>query len=134
VETRASGSEGGPGKRVRLKGRHRALVRPYERAVVFSFDEKNQCQALDRTQASLPMKRGRAGTMTHDPCRHGTTDLLAAMNIGTGEVLYDCRQHHKSSDVLAFFKLIDLHVPTPLGGARRVGLIPRDNLDKLTSG
>jgi len=35
------------------------------------------------------MKPGRAGTMTHDYKRHGTTDLFAALNLATGEVLYD---------------------------------------------
>jgi transposase len=84
---------------------------PPERAVVFSFDEKTQVQALDRSQPSLPMKKGRAGTMTHDYKRHGTTDLFAAMNVATGEVLYDTRRSHRATDVLAFFKLIDLHVP-----------------------
>jgi transposase/transposase-like protein len=84
---------------------------PPQRAVVFSFDEKTQVQALDRTQPSLPLKRGRAGTMTHDYKRHGTTDLFAAMNVATGEVLYDTRKTHTAKDVLAFFKLIDLHVP-----------------------
>lgn len=85
-------------------------LNPPERAVVFSFDEKTQCQALDRTQPSLPMRRGRAGTMTHDYRRHGTTDLFAALNIATGEVLTDCRRRHTAADVLRFFKLIDLHV------------------------
>ncbi len=84
---------------------------PPERAVVFSFDEKTQVQALDRTQPSLPLKRGRAGTMTHDYKRNGTTDLFAAMNVATGEVLYDTRKSHTAKDVLVFFKLIDLHVP-----------------------
>jgi transposase len=84
---------------------------PPERAVVFSFDEKTQVQALDRTQPSLPMTKGRSGTMTHDYKRHGTTDLFAAMNVATGEVLYDTRKRHTANDVLAFFKLIDLHVP-----------------------
>jgi transposase len=84
---------------------------PPQRAVVFSFDEKTQCQALDRTQPSLPLKPGRAGTMTHDYKRHGTTDLFAALNVATGEVLYDCRKRHTGADVLAFFKLMDLHVP-----------------------
>ena len=65
-------------------------LNPPERAVVFSFDEKTQCQALDRTQPSLPMKPGRAGTMTHDYKRNGTIDLFAAMNVATGEVLTDC--------------------------------------------
>ena len=46
--------------------------------------------------------------------RHGTTDLFAALNVATGEVLYDTRQRHTAKDVLAFFKLIDLHVPKDL--------------------
>jgi transposase len=87
---------------------------PPERAVVFSFDEKTQCQALDRTQPSLPIKPGRGRTMTHDYKRNGTVDLFAAMNIATGEVLHDTRRSHAGSDVLAFFKWIDLHVPRDL--------------------
>jgi transposase len=85
-------------------------LNPPERAVVFSFDEKTQVQALDRTQPSLPMKPGRAGTMTHDYKRHGTVDLFAALNVGTGEVIYGTRNKHTQKDVLAFFKLIDLDV------------------------
>lgn len=87
---------------------------PPERAMVFSFDEKTQCQALDRTQPSLPMKPGRGKTMTHDYKRNGTVDLFAAMNIATGEVLHDTRRRHAGADVLAFFKWIDLHVPADL--------------------
>jgi transposase len=87
---------------------------PPERAVVFSFDEKTQCQALDRTQPSLPMKQGRGETMTHDYKRNGTTDLFAALNVATGEVLYDTKKRHTANDVLAFFKYIDLHVPKSL--------------------
>jgi transposase len=89
-------------------------LNPPERAVVFSFDEKTQCQALDRTQPSLPMKRGRGETMTHDYKRNGTTDLFAALNVATGEVLYDTKKRHTGADVLAFFKYIDLHVPKGL--------------------
>jgi transposase len=89
-------------------------LNPPERAVVFSFDEKTQCQALDRTQPSLPMTRGRGETMTHDYKRNGTTDLFAALNVGTGQVLTATRKSHKSTDVLAFFKWIDLHVPRDL--------------------
>src|SRR5215211_1953517 len=87
---------------------------PPERAVVFSFDEKTQVQALDRTQPSLPLKAGRGRTMTHDYKRNGTIDLFAAMNLATGEVLHDTRRRHAGGDVLAFFKLIDLHVPRDL--------------------
>jgi transposase len=89
-------------------------LNPPERAVVFSFDEKTQVQALDRTQASLPMKPGRGKTMTHDYKRHGVTDLFAAMNIATGEVIYDTRKTHTGADVLAFFKSIDRQVKKSL--------------------
>jgi transposase len=87
---------------------------PPERAVVFSLDEKTQCQALDRTQPSLPLKPGRGRTMTHDYKRNGTVDLFAAMNVATGEVLHDTRRSHAGADVLAFFKWIDIHVPRDL--------------------
>jgi DDE superfamily endonuclease len=90
-------------------------LRPPARAVVFSFDEKTQCQALDRTQPSLPMKRGRAQTMTHDSKRHGTIDLFAALNIGTGEVITELRKGHAGADVLRFFKQIDRSVTRGLG-------------------
>ncbi len=85
-------------------------MNPPERAVVFSFDETTQVQALDRTQPSLPMKKGRGATTTHDYKRHGTTDLFAAMNVATGEVLHDTTARHSSKEVLDFFKYIDQHV------------------------
>jgi transposase/transposase-like protein len=85
-----------------------------ERAAVFCFDEKTQVQALDRTQPSLPLRPGRAGTMTHDYKRNGTTDLFAALNVATGEVIHDTRRSHKATDVLAFFKFLDAHVPRDL--------------------
>jgi hypothetical protein len=83
---------------------------PPRRAVVFSFDEKTQCHALDRNQPSLPMPPGRAGGMTHDYKRNGTVDLFAALNIATGKVLTDCRKRHIAADVLAFLKKIDRQV------------------------
>jgi transposase len=89
-------------------------LNPPARAAVFSFDEKTQCQALDRTQPSLPMKPGRAGTLTHDYKRHGTIDLFAAMNLATGQILTDLQARHAATDVLRFFKQIDASVPADL--------------------
>lgn len=89
-------------------------LNPPARAVVFSFDEKTQCQALDRTQPSLPMKPGRGATMTYDYKRNGTVDLFAAMNVATGEVLTELRKGHTGADVLRFFKQIDASVPRGL--------------------
>jgi transposase len=87
---------------------------PPTRAAVFCYDEKTQCQALDRTQPSLPMKPGRGQTMTHDYKRHGTIDLFAAMNVVTGEVLTGLQARHAAGEVLRFFKHIDAAVPTDL--------------------
>jgi transposase len=82
-------------------------LNPPEGAVVLSVDEKSQIQALDRTQASLPMKPGRAGTMTHDYKRNGTTTLFAALNVLTGVILGKCLPRHRNGEFLTFLKLID---------------------------
>ena len=55
-------------------------VDPPAHAIVLPVDEKSQIQALDRTQPGLPMKKGRAGTMTHDYKRHGTTTCPAMVS------------------------------------------------------
>ena len=82
--------------------------------MVFSFDEKTQCQALDRTQPSLPMKPGRAATMTHDYKRHGTIDLFAAMNVATGEVLTHLRKGHAGNRRAGVLQADRRHVPRDL--------------------
>jgi hypothetical protein len=87
---------------------------PPPRAVMFSFDDKTQRQAWDRTQPSLPMKAVRAGTMTHDYTRNGAIDLFAAMNIATAEALTEVRHGHTGADVSRFVKQIDA-IPRGLG-------------------
>ena len=68
---------------------------------VLASTRRPRCQALDRTQPSLPMKRGRGATMTHDYKRNGTIDLFAAMNIATGEVTHrPARSATPARDVL----------------------------------
>jgi transposase len=89
-------------------------LNPPENAVVLSMDEKSQIQALDRTQASLPMKKGRAGTMTHDYKRHGTTTLFAALDVLTGRVIGDCLPRHRHIEFLKFLRMIDREVPKGL--------------------
>ena len=78
------------------------------------MDEKSQIQALDRTQASLPMKKGRAGTMTHDYKRHGTTTLFAALDVLTGVVIGQCLPQHTNNEFLHFLKKVDREVPKGL--------------------
>jgi transposase len=73
-------------------------------AVVLSFDEKTQVQALDRTQPLLPVDFGLTEKRTHDYKRHGTTNLFAALNTATGEVVADCYPRRAGADFLAFIK------------------------------
>jgi transposase len=80
---------------------------PPEKALVLSVDEKSQIQALDRTQPGLPLKKGRAGTMTHDYKRHGTTTLFAALDVASGAVIGECMPRHRSEEFLKFLKKID---------------------------
>ena len=84
---------------------------PPHNAAVFSFDEKSQIQALDRTQPGLPMKKGRCATMTHDYKRHGTTTLFAALNMATGEVLGKTYRKHRHQEVLMFLREVERTVP-----------------------
>ena len=84
---------------------------PPEHALVLCCDEKSQIQALDRTQPGLPMKKGRAGTMTHDYKRNGTTTLFAALNVLDGQVIAQCQQRHRHTEWLKFLRKIDRETP-----------------------
>jgi len=89
-------------------------LNPPDQAVVLCMDEKSSVQALDRTQPSLPMVKGRAATMTHDYKRHGTTTLFAALDVLTGKVIGSCLPKHRHSEFLKFLKIIDTEVPNGL--------------------
>ena len=79
-------------------------LNPPEHGLVLCVDEKSQIQALDRTQPGLPMKKGRAGTLTHDYKRHGTTSLFAALNVLDGTVIAECMPRHRAQEFLRFLK------------------------------
>jgi transposase/transposase-like protein len=84
---------------------------PPEHAIVLCCDEKSQVQALDRTQPGLPLKKGRAATMTHDYKRNGTTTLFAALNVLDGQVIAQCQQRHRHEEWLRFLRKIDRETP-----------------------
>lgn len=106
-------------------------VAPPAHAVVLSVDEKSQIQALDRThhplqaddppaeqrrsddrrRPGLPMKKGRAGTMTHDYVRHGMTTLFAALNVLDGSVLGQCMPRHRHQEFLRFLNRLERDIP-----------------------
>lgn len=84
---------------------------PPEHALVLCCDEKSQVQALDRTQPGLPLKKGRAATMTHDYKRNGTTTLFAALNVLDGQVIAQCQPRHRHTEWLKFLRQIDRETP-----------------------
>ena len=90
-------------------------MNPPDKALVLCVDEKTQVQALDRAQPGLPMKKGRAATMTHDYKRHGVTPLNAAMDVKSGLVIGDCKPRHHAKEFIAFLKQIDRCVRKALG-------------------
>jgi transposase/transposase-like protein len=89
-------------------------MNPPNNAVVFSFDEKSQIQALERAQPILPMDIGQPERQTHNYIRNGTLDLFAALNVATGEVIARCKQRHRAKDFLAFLREIEEQVETEL--------------------
>ena len=86
-------------------------VAPPKHALVLSIDEKSQIQALDRTQPGLPLKPGKAGTITHDYVRNGTTTLFAALNVLDGRVIGQCMQRHRHQEFIRFLNGVERAVP-----------------------
>jgi transposase len=85
-------------------------VNPPNHAIVLSVDEKSQIQALDRTQPGLPIKKGRAGTITHDYKRHGVTTLFAALDVLEGKIIGQCMKRHRHQEFIRFLNVIDAKV------------------------
>src|ERR1700736_386521 len=86
-------------------------VDPPAHAVVLSVDEKSQIHALGRTQPGLPLKKGRAGTMTHDYKRNGTTTLFAAFAVLEGKVIGRCMQRQRHKEFIRVLNAVEREVP-----------------------
>jgi len=86
-------------------------LNPPSMALVFSVDEKSQCQALERAQPVLPMDLGSPERQTHDYIRHGTTSLFAALEVATGKVIGQCHRRHRHQEFLKFLRHIDRQCP-----------------------
>ena len=83
-------------------------------AKVMGINHSFISRALDRSQPGLPMKPGRAGTMTHDYKRHGTSTLFAALNTLTGDIIGECKKRHRHQEFLAFLKTVEKQTPKEL--------------------
>lgn len=86
-------------------------LNPPDRALVLCCDEKSQCQALERTQPSLPIMRGYRRTQTHDYKRHGTVTLFAALSYLDGKIFSQTAAQHTHLQWLAFLKQLDRETP-----------------------
>jgi transposase len=87
---------------------------PPQKALVLCCDEKNQCQALERTQPGLPLGIGHIRTRTHDYIRHGTITLFAALNSLDGKIISRTAERHTHLEWLAFLKQLDKEAPKKL--------------------
>jgi len=89
-------------------------LNPPDAAVVLCVDEKSQIQALDRTAPVLPLLPGTPERRTHDYVRNGTTNLYAALDVASGQVINDMTPRHRAEEFRRFLNLIDSSVPEGL--------------------
>ena len=89
-------------------------LNPPDAAVVLCVDEKSQIQALDRTAPVLPLMPGVPERRTHDYVRNGTTNLYAALDVASGQVIADMTPRHRAEEFRRFLNLIERSVPEQL--------------------
>jgi len=89
-------------------------LNPPDAAVVLCVDEKTQVQALDRTAPVLPLLPGTPERRTHDYRRNGTTNLYAALDVASGNVISSLTARHRAEEFRRFLNLIDATVPAGL--------------------
>jgi transposase len=89
-------------------------LNPPEAAVVLCVDEKSQIQALDRSVPVLPLMPGVPARQTHDYIRNGTTNLYAALDVASGQVIAEMTPRQRAEEFRRFLNLIDASVPAHL--------------------
>ena len=89
-------------------------LNPPEAAVVLCVDEKSQIQALDRSAPVLPLMPGVPARQSHDYVPNGITNLYAALDVASGQVLAELTPRHRAEEFRRFLNLIDTSVPAQL--------------------
>jgi hypothetical protein len=84
---------------------------PPERVLVFCVDEKNQTQALDRSQSVLLMMPGVPQGLTHDCVRVGTTTLSTVLGVATDKVIGSLYRRHQAEEFKKLLIKPDPEVP-----------------------
>lgn len=77
---------------------------PPEKSLVLCCDEETRCQALERTQPSLPLGHGHIRIETHDNIRHGMITLFAALYHLDGKLIYRTEWKHPHVEWLRILK------------------------------
>lgn len=89
-------------------------INPPDAAMVFCVDEKSGIQALDRTAPMFPMRPGVPARQTHDYKRNGTTNLYAALDLASGNVITQLTSRHRAVEFRRFLDLVNKQVPKDL--------------------
>jgi transposase len=89
-------------------------LNPPEAAVVLCVDEKAQIQALDRSAPILPLMPGVAERRSHDYVRSGTTNLYAALDVASAQVIAEMAPRHRAEEFRRFLNRVDQAVPADL--------------------
>ena len=112
-------------------------LHPPAGALVLCVDERTHVQALNRTQPILPLRpglpEGRTQGPTHDYKRNGTTNLYAALEIASGQVVHACQPRHRHQEFLAFLRSIMRARTQDRGAPRRPLSLPRSRVRSARS-
>jgi transposase len=81
--------------------------------VVISYDERPGIQAIESKAPDLPPVPGRHPTISREfeYIRHGTSSLLAGVDLVTGHVHHLLRDRHRSREFIEFLQLLDRSYP-----------------------
>ena len=80
------------------------------------------------------MKPGRAGTMTHDYKRHGTTTLFAALNVLDGTVIGRNMQRHRHQEFIRFLNTSRRRSRSERRSTRSSTTTPRTSIRRSRNG
>ena len=86
-----------------------AEAKKKEHIITVSVDEMTGVQALERIADNRPMKQGYIEKIEYEYKRHGTQCLFGGLDVATGEVFGECRQHRKEKDYVEFIQLLEKH-------------------------
>lgn len=97
------------------------------REYVLSFDQKTSIQARERRHPSIPPRSGHPQLVEHEYERQGALNLLACLNVHSGQIWGRCYARKRRAETEAFVN--ELFTCEPYASAKRIHFI----LDNGTS-